>query len=191
MFNKKIHFEKFNTSNKLPHKIKITNIEIRNYIVTKFNQTYNNYYNLIFTNDEDIYESDFKINDNANLYYIGNLTIHDNLISPLFLITDTDDNNTNYMLLYNFKRNQIKSIIVMAEQFNSFENTGNETYFHKDNFFIQLSNFSRVENESITNYFPKSFLKKVKIKNITNTLEYYSLFIVNEEGHLKFINITN
>ena len=31
MFNKKIHFEKFNTSNKLPHKIKITNIEYKKY----------------------------------------------------------------------------------------------------------------------------------------------------------------
>lgn len=161
MFDKKISIEQFNTCNRLPIKIEIHDNIYRDYLIEKYNKTYNNYYNALYAEDEsfetDAFESNFEINNDAKIYYIGNISIHQNIQSALFLLTDTDENNTHYLLLYNFCENEIRSIVVLANQSNSFKNSGNESYFHKDNFFIQLSNFSRTESADISNYFPNSF----------------------------------
>lgn len=84
---------------------------------------------------------------------------------------------------------RLKSIVVLADQTNFYSDGGNVSYYYKD-YFIQLSNFSRVERDSCSSIFPKSFLSKVGISDTKCTFEYYSMFIIDEEGYLKFINLT-
>lgn len=185
-FNRKVSIEHFNATNRFPEKMEIEDNVYRDFLIEKFNQTNRNYFNTLLSDDE-LYESVYNTNSDASIYYVGNLSIHQNILSALFLLTDKDENDTDFLLLYNFCKHEIRSVIVLANQFNSFRNSGNESYYFKD-YFIQLSNFARTEIDLASNYFPGSFLRKTNIRDRQCTFEYFSRFIINEQGHFRFID---
>jgi len=187
-FDKEINVDKFSISSEfLKHEI-ITIKEINVFLTRNFNEAVLKYYKNTF-DDFDYEENTSFITDGAKYRYIGNLRIRNNITSLLFLLENIDDNNSSYLILYNFMDMRLKSIAVLADQTNFYSDGGNESYYYKD-YFIQLSNISRVEKDSCSSIFPKAFLSKVGINNTKCTFEYYSMFIIDEEGFLKFINLT-
>lgn len=187
-FDKEINVDKFSISSEfLKHEI-ITNKEINVFLARNFNEAVLNYYKNTF-DDVDYEENTSIIKDSAKFRYIGNLRIRNNVSSLLFLLENNDDNNSTNLVLYNFKAMRLKSIVVLADQINFYSDGGNESYYYKD-YFVQLSNFSKVEKDSCSGIFPKAFLSKVGINDTKCKFEYYSMFIIDEEGNLKFINIT-
>lgn len=188
MFKDEILLDKFVISSEFLKSKIIVNKEINLFLTHNFNDAIFNYYKNSF-NDFDFEANTSIVNDGAKFRYIGNLRIRSNITSLLFLLENNDDYNSSYLILYNFKAMRLKSIVILADQTNFFSDGGNESYYYKD-FFIQLSNFSRVERDSCSSIFPKAFLSKVGINDTKCTFEYYSMFIIDEEGYLKFINLT-
>lgn len=182
-FNKEISIEKLNSIRGSFVKSEIVNKETYSYLIDLFFKTQQNFYNEIFeVNDNKI------VNSVSNFQYIGNVKVKNKVTSLLFLLNTSDENNCSYLLLYNVISKRIKSVVVLAEQFNNSPDSGNESFFHKD-YFIQLSNFSRVKKDSCSSVFPESFLKRINIKDTKCTFEYYSMFTVDENGFIQFINV--
>jgi hypothetical protein len=182
-FNKEITIEKLNSISGSFVKTEIVNKETYSYLIDLFFKTQQNFYNEIFDeNNEPL------VNSVSNFQYIGNIKIKNNITSLLFLLNISDENNSSYLLLYNVISKRIKSVVVLAEQFNNSPDSGNESFFHKD-YFIQLSNFSRVEKDNCSSIFPKSFLNRINIKDKKCTFEYYTMFTIDEKGFIQFINV--
>lgn len=186
-FCRDVNIDKFNTGCNYTTKTTVIGKDTRVFLIEVFNQTINSYYKDIYV-EGDLGEPNLKIENNAQLEYIGNIKTQKNISSLLFLLMDSDVNNTHYLILYNLENQKLRSIVVLAEQMNFSSENGNESYYHS-NYFVQLSNFSKTEKDSSTSVFPKSFMKKVGIKDTKCTFQYFSMFTVDTNGYIQFINI--
>ncbi len=124
----------------------------------------------------------------VELFFCGKLTLQPGIQSLVLLERESDFWHKNEFLksliLCNIKNNRLCSIISLSDKI-----SGIDTSIDIKSYLMQGNYFSRVEIGLLNGDMPEQLLTKLKIKEENSEVLDYSLFAIDKNGYVKFVNL--
>ncbi|WP_321518488.1 hypothetical protein [uncultured Bacteroides sp.] len=121
----------------------------------------------------------------VELFFCGKLTLQPGIQSLVLLERESDFWHKNEfmksLILCNIKNNRLYSMISLSEK-----NSGIDTSTDIKSYLMQGNHFYRVEMGFLNVDMPGQLLTKLKIKEENSEVLYYSQFVIDKNGYVKF-----
>ena len=184
----KIKFDTYD-ADRIPKKVNLKKLNKKffHYFMKEYIASSEEFYKNLMGDDYMGIGVDTTLN-NVGLFFCGKLTLQPGIQSLVLLQQEPDLWHKNEfiksLILCNIKNNRLCSIISLSEK-----NIGIDTSTDIKSYLMQGNYFSRVEIGLLNGDMPEQLLTKLKIKEENSEVLDYSLFAIDKNGYVKFVNL--